>query len=187
MDKQECLNADWHMVGIEDGSLGKPMTVLGNYRKDCSKVDIVPDREAYERGHKEGLVRYCIYENGLRLGERGGKPAVNCPKGEGDAFYTGYLLGKDIYSAQQAVNRLESSIQNKKDDLHDIDLEIDSHEKFLVNAQGDNQSRREAIEDIKRLKLDWQVIHQELNALEDDLIWAQDDLEALRSKVDVSQ
>merc|ERR1711916_171837 len=59
LSKEECLVADWQQIGFEDGSRGRDLLTLARHRKACAKAGITPDRAAYERGHRQGLLRYC--------------------------------------------------------------------------------------------------------------------------------
>ena len=34
LDKDECLVADWRLIGFQDGAAGKSATAMDDYRKD---------------------------------------------------------------------------------------------------------------------------------------------------------
>ena len=68
LDKDECMLADWRLIGYQDGVAGKSAASVGEYRKDCAKHAIVPDLDAYRAGREEGLQQYCKVDNGFRLG-----------------------------------------------------------------------------------------------------------------------
>ncbi len=60
MDKDECLVADWRLVGFQDGAQGKSAAAIGTYREDCASYRVVPDLDAYQAGRREGLLQYCV-------------------------------------------------------------------------------------------------------------------------------
>ena len=52
LDKDECMLADWRLIGYQDGVAGKSATVVGKYREDCAKHAVVPDLDAYRAGRE---------------------------------------------------------------------------------------------------------------------------------------
>ncbi|MEH6578134.1 MAG: DUF2799 domain-containing protein [Amphritea sp.] len=64
LDREECLNADWHLIGYEDGSAGRLPEQVGEHRQACAEYAVVPDMDAYLQGRSQGLVNYCTEENG---------------------------------------------------------------------------------------------------------------------------
>ena len=112
LNQSECQNANWQMIGLEDGSKGQALSYIGNHRKACAKFNISPDLEQYQRGHAQGLQQYCTYNTGLQLGTRGGNFKSLCPAElEGD-FRLGHQRGREIYSLNLELKRTNVAIKD---------------------------------------------------------------------------
>ncbi len=79
MSKEECVNADWQIIGFEDGASGSPPNRIGVHRKACADYGVVPDKQAYDAGYAEGLLTYCVYDYGLAAGRDGRQANGVCP------------------------------------------------------------------------------------------------------------
>lgn len=93
MDKEECEVADWRAVGYKHGARGQSATTFDDYQKDCSKHQIKADFDAFQQGHLQGLEAFCIYEQGLELGQAGANYNNQCPSNRYKRFNDGYLGG----------------------------------------------------------------------------------------------
>lgn len=127
LNQSECLNANWQMIGLEDGSKGQALSYIGNHRKACAKFNISPDLEQYQRGHAQGLRQYCTYNTGLRLGTRGGKFKSICPVDLEGNFRLGHQRGRAIYRLNVEIRQTNISIKESDkllDELADDLLEI---------------------------------------------------------------
>lgn len=91
MSKDECLTADWRLIGFEDGANGQSSAEISEHRKACASHGVTPDRAAYFEGHEEGLVTFCSYNRGLGDGSRGAAANGICPQ-EAD-YQAGYADG----------------------------------------------------------------------------------------------
>ncbi|HAJ92078.1 MAG TPA: hypothetical protein DCO71_05600 [Gammaproteobacteria bacterium] len=177
LDKDECMLADWRLIGYQDGVAGKSATVLGEYREDCAKHAVVPDLDAYRAGREEGLQQYCEADNGYRLGNAGrGLPAI-CPTVlEGD-FRDAYNAGRELYLARSAVNKTHSRIDNRKQTLSTL---------------GSNRAQKLAALIADGLKADQRVmilydineLQQEMDSVEDEIVDLESDLEEQQASLD---
>ena len=79
MNESECRNADWRMIGMEDGIDGRQQSYIGKHRQACAKHDITPDSVAYRQGYSEGLKQYCTEMKGFVLGKKGAAYHGVCP------------------------------------------------------------------------------------------------------------
>ena len=59
LNEEECLTANWQIIGLEDGSEGHLETYLGKHREACAKYGVTPDLEQYRIGHAEGVQSFC--------------------------------------------------------------------------------------------------------------------------------
>lgn len=71
LSKEECLVADWHAIGKQDGREGYTWQRLSEHAKACSKINIIPNKEQWEAGRQEGLKSYCTVSNAYAKGLRG--------------------------------------------------------------------------------------------------------------------
>lgn len=165
LSKDECLNADWHMIGLEDGSRGASSAMLANHRKACAKVNVTPDLEQYQAGHREGLNRYCVYYNGVNLGERGAAINHECPA-SAQPFFDGYAFGQKIFQARSKLEDLDQKIKDTQAEIDSINQEISDKEALLVDGVGDRLARREALESISLLRDELEIQHEKMSHLE---------------------
>src|SRR5688572_14241675 len=71
LDKDECRNADWYAIGLEDGARGRTVERLGDHRRACAEHGVAPQSERYVAGRNEGLKSFCTYERGYSQGRAG--------------------------------------------------------------------------------------------------------------------
>ena len=81
LDKAECREADWKIIGLEDGASGRHLSYIGNHRKACAEYGVKPDLTLYEHGHANGLKQFCTGNNGYSLGRAGRAYNNVCPPG----------------------------------------------------------------------------------------------------------
>jgi hypothetical protein len=122
LSKSECLSADWEDVGIRDGAYGRPEEYLIQHAKACSKVNVVPDRGAWQHGRERGLERYCVVRNAYQAGEYGNgfnlEQCVNFDQERlGDAWQKGH-----------EVHRLAGRIDSIDGEIHDVRTALDDEE-----------------------------------------------------------
>jgi len=177
LDKDECMLADWRLIGYQDGVAGKSATVVGEYREDCAKHAVVPDLDAYRAGREEGLQQYCKADNGYRLGNAGrGLPAV-CPMALEGAFRAAYNAGRKLYLARSAVNKTHARIDDRKQ---------------MLSTLEDNRARKLAALIADGLKADQRVmilydineLQQEMDSIEEEIAGLELDLEDQQVRLD---
>jgi hypothetical protein len=176
LNKDECMLADWRLIGYQDGVAGKSATVVGEYREDCAKHAVVPDLDAYRAGREEGLHQYCKADNGYRLGNAGrGFPAV-CPMALEDDFRDAYNAGRKLYLARSAVNKTHSSINNRKQTLSNLEKNRAQKLAALI-ADGLKADQRVMI------LYDINELQQEMNSVEDEIVDLELDLEDQQARL----
>ena len=179
LDKEECIVADWRLIGSQDGVAGKSAATIGNYRKDCAQHAVVPDLDAYQAGRTEGLQEYCKVDNGYRLGRAGKGYATVCPSGLEDDFRAAYNTGREIYIARDAVKRTRARINQLEQELYDVDKEK-KHLLVELVAEGLSSSQRiQILYDISELGKEKNAIEEELAVLRSKLADRQARLESL--------
>jgi len=111
LDKDECLNADWYLIGVEDGADGELFSRIGDHREACAKYNIIPNLPGYASGRRAGLKQYCTDSIGFSEGRDGNEYNGVCPKALEADFLAGYDDGVRLYRAEEAKNSLESELR----------------------------------------------------------------------------
>jgi len=177
LDKDECMLADWRLIGYQDGVAGKSAAAVGEYREDCAKHAVVPDLDAYRAGREEGLQQYCKADNGYRLGNAGRGLAAVCPMALEDNFRDAYNTGRKLYLARSAVNKTHERINNRKQTLSTME---------------DNRTQKLAALIADGLKADQRVVilyelnelQQEMDSVEDEIVDLELNLEDHQARLD---
>lgn len=182
LSNEECLNADWKIIGFEDGAKGKPESTIGAHRKACAKVNITPDLGLYQRGHREGARKYCVINTAYPLGANGGAYYNICPPDLEPDFLRAYRAGQDLYAITRQINSIQSNIDGFDDDIHELQADIAEHEKIIVESNSSSSTRREQLRIIDDLRRE--ITHQELsiNNGEREIYLLQQDYQRLQNK-----
>ena len=116
----ECVSGSWSDIGYKDGVNGKPRDRLADYAKTCAKYDIQPDRSVYLTAFDNGLVKYCTYEQGFELGEKGSSYNQVCSGNNSTGFSQGYDEGRAVYEIYREHKRLISDYDDTLEALVDV-------------------------------------------------------------------
>lgn len=117
MNKEECLSADWRMIGLKDGEQGRLLSQVGEYGKQCAEYGVTPDQDRYASGRTEGLKVYCTEASGFNQGKKGYEYKGVCPPESRDDFMAGYKIGQKYYEAKSEISTLESQISDNDSDI----------------------------------------------------------------------
>ena len=101
VSKEDCLLTDWYEIGRMDGRQGKPRTVFQGRAKACLEHGISANRQAYYKGHDQGLMYYCTEQNGFELGQKGFSYNSVCPLQLEPKFRAGYNKGMQAFCSEQ--------------------------------------------------------------------------------------
>jgi hypothetical protein len=179
LDKEECLVADWRLIGFQDGVTGKSSAALGTYREDCAKHAVVPDLDAYQAGRAEGLLEYCEADNGYRLGSSGrGFPSV-CPSHLQADFRAAYDRGRKIYLARSAVKSTRARIYQHQQALQDLEEDKGIKLAELISEGLKAEQRALILYEITELEQEMHSVEDEIAALEHNLDNQQAHLDSL--------
>jgi len=179
LNKDECLVADWRLIGYQDGVVGKSSSVLGTYRKDCAEYAVVPDLDAYQAGRAEGLLVYCKADNGYRLGKSGrGYPAV-CPTHLEADFRAAYNQGREIYLARSAVKQTHTRIHEYQESLQELEEDKTCKLSELVSDGLLSEERILILYEISEIEQQRADLEDEIVALEYELAERQEQLDRL--------
>ena len=177
LDKDECMLADWRLIGYQDGVAGKSAVAVGEYREDCAKHAVVPDLDAYRAGREEGLQQYCKPDNGYRLGNSGHGFAAICPTALEDDFRDAYNVGRKLYLARSTVNKTHSRINNRKKALSNLE---DDRAKKLAALIADGLKADQRVMILYEIN----ELQQEMNNTEDEIVGLEHDLANQQNHLD---
>ncbi len=169
MSEEECLVADWHGIGFEDGAAGQPVAQLGRRREACAEHGVQPDTSAYRAGRNEGLEHYCTEMRGFRLGRAGGNYNGVCPADLEGLFLHAYEAGREIYVARSAVNSVAGAIGDRAEEREHILDDITGMSARLISDEATREERITLLADIARLKERHTELGIEIEDLEHEL------------------
>jgi hypothetical protein len=168
MNESECLNADWHMIGMEDGASGKTVSHIGNHRKACAKFNIKPDLAAYEDGHSAGMRQFCTETNGFQIGKSGGRYSGVCPAELEETFLSGYHAGQKLHAASSELSQAKSSVSSNKRKLQNRKDTLQAKEQLLINASTSEVQRIRLLDEIRNLEKEIEALELEGMELEEE-------------------
>ena len=114
MNRNQCVNADWYAVGLEDGARGRPLERLGDHRRACAEYGVAPDGGRYVAGRNEGLKSFCTYDRGYASGRAGHAHAAVCPAALAAYYDAGYRDGRERYELTRRLGAVQEQIRNSK-------------------------------------------------------------------------
>ena len=120
ISKDECISGNWSDIGYKDGVNGKSRGKLADYAKTCIKYGVEPNRDVYLTAFENGLVKYCTFEQGLKLGENGSSYNQVCSGDLANGFSQGYDEGRVVYEINREHKRLISDYEETLEDLVDV-------------------------------------------------------------------
>ena len=135
MSQEECLNANWTVVGEIDGQQGRGLDLLDDYRRDCAEYGVVPDTQAYISGREYGLTLYCTMDNGYREGRSGVRLEADCPATLAADFQRGYQLGQNVFNSLSNLRFSADSIRSMRAELDDLRTRRTAQERSLAEDE----------------------------------------------------
>ncbi|GAB4360897.1 MAG: hypothetical protein Kow006_31130 [Gammaproteobacteria bacterium] len=151
LNKSECLTADWHTIGYEDGAQGYPLTRVSEHRKACAEHGIQPDLHAYRAGHGEGVRLFCTPRKAYQFGLQGRVYREVCPKDLEPDFLSYYAAGKEIYRLTRRLRRDERVLRDLRREYVDYLSLLERKERELVRPGLTRQERQRLLDEIKSL------------------------------------
>ena len=166
MSKEECVAADWRVVGETDGAAGHdPQSRFAAHAKSCEKAGVVPDQSLWYQGFQVGVTRYCTPLNGLQEG-RAGKSYHNvCPAASSDGFLRGYRLGKAEHEQRRKIQSFDSEIRQVEFRIAELQKKIG--EGSIDQNEAEREIGRLRLQ-IHRIRFDKQRAELDLRTIERD-------------------
>ena len=168
LSKDECVAADWFVIGEADGTNGYDVTKrFGRHVDSCAKASIVPDQTLWSQGYQKGLRTYCTPASGVAVGEAGKQYANVCPLDKAPRFLKAYEIGKRVYD-------LRRNLESKKNSISFYQRQVSDKLSLITTLPTEDQSRVQV--EIADLNAKIAVDQAELARLSGDLALAERDL-----------
>ncbi|MDO3387112.1 DUF2799 domain-containing protein [Gilvimarinus sp. SDUM040013] len=149
LSEQECVNADWYLIGLEDGSRGYSVSRIGSHREACAKYSVVPNIESYRSGLSEGYKTYCAEANGYNTGLTGATYQNVCSGQGADKFVQAYQHGRDLYRLRQALASLDQQISDSQNTIEQLNEDSALYEEQLIHHASAPSERQKLLNAIK--------------------------------------
>jgi hypothetical protein len=182
MDREECMAADWHAIGYEDGAKGHALSYLGNHRKACAEHGVTPDMERYEQGRQAGLREYCTPTNGYKLGKAGNEFNPVCKPPLADEFKQAWSHGIEVFNANTELRKNERTLKKHQQYISTLQQQIDDTEAELVKDGISSKRRKFLLEELKALGAELEDAESELSYLYDKVEQSREYLEQMESR-----
>jgi len=181
MDKSECRQADWQMIGIEDGAKGHPVSYIGNHRKACAEFGVQPDLARYQLGHQAGLTQFCTARNGFNQGRTGRKYNEVCPAELREQFVRGYNTGHELNQLHSEINHMRHDAELKKVEMTELEERMKNIETVLVSGAISAKDRKTLLEQYKEMQPRMTTLESDIKELELALTRSQHEYDVLDS------
>jgi len=165
LNESECKTANWEIIGLEDGSQGRPTSYIGEHRQACAEYKVVPDLDAYLKGRTAGLLQFCTAAKGYQQAVSGQANKQICPSDLAPDFNSGYARGIKVFKAATEVRKVRSEMYQHEKRLHEIKELSKVMEEELVGQYTTETRRRALLKDIKELERETEALHIELDDL----------------------
>ena len=137
MRPEECMVADWYLIGEMDAREGRTPSHLASRARDCAEAGYPADEASGYQGWEHGLTHFCTRAGGYRFAMEGQRYQSICPAMLEAEFLTGYDLGRQIHTADGELDRLRRQ-------LDDLDIRIrDGLEDRSLDREQLEQLRQE--------------------------------------------
>jgi len=153
MNAEDCLHADWEMVGMKDGQKGKLQSSIADYNKQCRKYNVIPDKRQYMLGYDKGLNSFCTKESGFSQGKKNLKNNSLC---EGDAklsFNRGFTIGQEYYAVSKEIASLESNIRSNKKSIERMVKKLKKQQEAISESKDKKSALKKYSEDYNEAKV----------------------------------
>lgn len=171
LSKDECIAADWRVIGEQDGGNGyDAQRRFGKHVKACEKAGVIPDQTIWNEGYQRGLISFCTPLRGLSHGQSGGVYHNVCPPAVEGGFLNGYNLGRAENQKKADIRNLESRISTAEREIDDLEDKIDDGK---IDEDDARRSIRRHRSDIR----DW---NRDIGSSESDLARVRRDIEYFR-------
>lgn len=119
MSKDECLNANWELLGQRDGVAGAG-SLAQQRGKVCAKYKVSLDRSLYADGYRKGVKTYCNPQAVFEYALHGQGDYQSCPLEMHNELRPYYHAAKNYYDAKANMEAIEYKIAKAKGRLSEV-------------------------------------------------------------------
>ncbi len=134
LNKDECLSANWEVIGYEDGTKGYAATRIGDHRKACAEHGVTPNLSDYTKGRDRGLKLYCTAANGFKVGQKTSVYRDVCPAELRESFRMAFAYGQQIYGHRRDINTFHRDILQYRENIHAMEEEQSMNEALIIRG-----------------------------------------------------
>jgi len=152
LNKSECINANWQMIGMEDGAKGRRSTHIGQHREACAEHNVVPNLVQYQSGYKTGISQFCTESSGYAKGKSGYRYNGICPSELSENFLSGYRRGSQLYALSSSIRNYRSKISSHRYELKKIKKKVTLIETTMISSTATSDQRIIMLRDLRDLQ-----------------------------------
>ncbi len=169
LTKEECLEGNWHAIGVNDGLDGEPPKHLDEHRRACRPYDIEVDAALWEAGRREGLKSYCTARIGYRVGVDDKTYHGVCPPERAPRFHAGREIGLEVNRLARRLASARHEIESITWRISQTDSDIDDIERRL-HETSDWAAKQSLIDEKSELQRRLRQLESDRYDAERDLI-----------------
>ena len=124
VSEYQCRAGDWQTIGFKDGASGLQSTRLLHHQEACGAYSIVPERQDYLAGWREGLGTYCTADNGFYMGQQGHRLNSVCRAEHREPYASAYADGRRLFTARRGLQQAVQALANAEQRLEQIKQEF---------------------------------------------------------------
>ena len=138
---EECRNSDWYALGLAAGNRGATSNQVNQYQQDCYEFNLKVDSSQWQQGYQQGLISYCLPENGYRVGLAGENYYGVCSNNQFVERYNQghehYLVNKRLAEIADRLNAIDSGISSINSKLNNLTdkAELLKQKNILLNEK----------------------------------------------------
>ena len=144
LSEDECLAADWWIIGHKDGSEGEPFAVLAEHHEACAEYGVKPDRIAYAEGRQSGLQTYCSRFNGYRIGRNNSSYRGVCIGPLKESFLEGFRRGKEVRGIEMEVWDIKRERRKLRGEIDELEEELEAQRIRFESDESTPEDREDA-------------------------------------------
>lgn len=151
LDKDDCLSADWQLIGFNDGAAGYETKRLEQHRDACAEYGVVPQIDDYLQGYDRGVIRYCTAVNGYATARAGQVFNAVCSGDLRPAFAYGFELGVEAHRQVERLADAEERLKELKAAQHADKHALNQARDALLTDEHSSGRRARLLDDVRSL------------------------------------
>ena len=170
LSEEECLSMDWRTAGFEDGTRGRSVQSISNYRQACGEHGVTADLDAYRTGHAQGVDVYCRPARGFDEGHRGARYHGVCPMNSEAEFLRAYNSGRQLHQLETALNQIERQIAANNSEQENIKRRLTAIGVAMIAEETTSEERLLMVTESAQLGERFGELTSETDALEEERV-----------------